>query len=314
MKTRRSPVVFRRPKRAQSHSTSSRSATAAGPAATTSPVASDSTRGSPRVKSRYRAILGLMDRHVRPDEKRDLSFDRRGGPALPDRASDSFDVLPVRHIVVVGHTVAARRHDAVGGQSGLRQCEKCAGAAARIESSLQQASRARCAREPGIGVDLPFVPPLGERNRHRAGDRCRGRRGGEQARPTDGGQRVEAVTSNVLGIRNVVDVYLEAYGALRLHLRDKAVCPTSDGRDKARGLARPPARGARAELEFRLGANRRRARKPSLRGAEDPPAHPLERTGDGEAPGASALLHDDPRGRAARAPVGRARASVGEFR
>ena len=116
---------------------------------------------------------------------------------------------------------------------------------------------------------------------------------------------VEAVRNNALATRVVAHVAGE-HGATRFVLvsTDKAVAPaTVMGASKALAeFALEAADGALSRDLLRGGALRQRARLLRQRRADLPPPDRARRPGDGDRRADDALLHDDPRGRAADHP------------
>ena len=122
---------------------------------------------------------------------------------------------------------------------------------------------------------------------------------------------IEAVRNNTLGTRTLADVAVE-FGAKRFVLvsTDKAANPqTIMGQSKAlcEWIVETWGHRARRLDPVRRRALRQRARLVRLGDPDLPPPDREGRPGDGDAPGDDALLHDDPRGGAARRPGGRDR-------
>ena len=122
---------------------------------------------------------------------------------------------------------------------------------------------------------------------------------------------IEAVRNNTLGTRTMADVAVE-FGAKRFVLvsTDKAANPkTIMGQSKALCEWIVETWGHRGDVvdPVRRRALRERARLVRLGDPDLPPPDREGRPGDGDAPGDDAVLHDDPRGGAARRPGGRDR-------
>ena len=122
---------------------------------------------------------------------------------------------------------------------------------------------------------------------------------------------IEAVRNNTLGTRTLADVAVE-FGAKRFVLvsTDKAANPrTIMGQSKALCEWIVETWGHRGDVSTRFVAVRfgNVLGSSGLGDPDLPPSDREGRAGDGDAPGDDTVLHDDPRGRAARRPGGRDR-------